>query len=88
MSQLLFAIAFSTVNSFVVPPEPNPVASDIVSRKCVPTANVNDGIVYEPLPLVKADAGTDIFWNVSIEGVKSIVNGACPPVHETVRPSH
>jgi hypothetical protein len=44
-----------------VPPEPNAVASDIVSRNCVSFLNGNCGIVYEPLPLLKADAGTDIF---------------------------
>lgn len=44
-----------------VPPEPNAVASDIVSRNCVAFQNGNWDIVYEPLLLLKADAGTDIF---------------------------
>jgi hypothetical protein len=44
-----------------VPPEPNAVASDIVRRNCVLFQNGNCGIVYEPLPLLKAEAGTDIF---------------------------
>jgi hypothetical protein len=44
----------------VVPPEPNPVASDIVSRNFVPALNGNCGIEYEPWPLLNADAGTDI----------------------------
>ena len=58
--QLLFATGGPTVKTVVVPPEPNPVASDIVSRNGVPFANGNCGIEYEPLPLLKADAGTDI----------------------------
>jgi hypothetical protein len=58
--QLLFALGVPTVRRFVVPPEPNPVASDMVSRNCVPLANGNCEIEYEPLPLLNADDGTDI----------------------------
>jgi hypothetical protein len=42
--QLLFVTGFPTVNWFVVPPEPNPVASDIVSMNSVPVFNDNCGI--------------------------------------------
>ena len=59
--QLLFATGGPTVKTAVVPPELNPVASDIVSRNCLPFGYGNCGIEYEPLPLLKADAGTDTF---------------------------
>jgi hypothetical protein len=42
--QLLFATGLPTDNTSVVPPEPNPVASDIVSRNCVPVDNDNGDI--------------------------------------------
>ena len=42
--QLLFATGGPTVKMVDVPPEPNPVASDIVSRNCVPFLNGNCGI--------------------------------------------
>lgn len=58
--QLLLATGLPTFKMGDVPPEPNAVASDIVSRNCVSFLNGNCGIVYEPLPLLKADAGTDI----------------------------
>jgi hypothetical protein len=57
--QLLFVVGFLTVNMSVVPPEPNPVASDIVSRNCAPVDNANCGIEKEPSPLLKADDGTE-----------------------------
>lgn len=57
---MFFATGSPTVKVVVVPPEPNEVASDIVSRNCVPLVNGNCGIEYEPLPLLKADNGTDI----------------------------
>ena len=60
VSQLRFATGAPTVKRVVVPPEPNAVASDIVSRNFVPVANGNCG-EYEPIPLLKADGGTDIF---------------------------
>jgi hypothetical protein len=59
--QLLLAIGSPTIKMGDVPPEPNAVASDIVRRNCVLFQNGNCGIVYEPLPLLKAEAGTDIF---------------------------
>ena len=43
----------------VVPPEANPVASDIVSINFVPLAIGSCDIEYEPLPLLNADAGTE-----------------------------
>ena len=70
--QLLFATGRPTVKTFVVPPELNPVASDIVSRNCSPFGYGSCGIGYEPLPLLNADAGTDTFcggllnWEVMI----------------------
>jgi len=48
-----------TVKMVVVPPEPNPVASDIVSRNCDPVSYGICGIKYEPVPLLNADVGTD-----------------------------
>lgn len=63
--QLLFAIGAPTVKTVVVPPEPNPVASDIVSRNFVPLLSGICGIEYEPFPLLNADAGTDMLWRVS-----------------------
>lgn len=58
--QLLFETEAPTVKTFVVPPEPNAVASDIVSRSCVPILNGNWGIEYEPWLLLNADDGTGI----------------------------
>jgi len=63
--QLFFATGSPTVRIVVVPPEPNEVASDIVSKNRVPLLNGNCVIEYEPLPLLKADAGTDIFRGTS-----------------------
>jgi len=57
---LLLATGGPMVKTAVVPPELNPVASDIVSRNCDPFGYGNCGIEYEPLPLLKADAGTAI----------------------------
>jgi hypothetical protein len=42
--QLLFVVGFPTVNSFDVTPEPNPVASNTVSRNCIPVDNDNCGM--------------------------------------------
>lgn len=74
--QLFLATGLPTFKTGDVPPEPNAVASDIVSRNCVLFQNGNCDIVYEPLPLLKADAGTDIFRGTSKTGVKRISNGA------------
>lgn len=63
--QLLFATGAPTIKTFVVPPEPNPVASDIVSRNCVPLLSGICGIEYEPFPLLNAESGTDILCRVS-----------------------
>jgi len=60
--QLFFATGSPTVNTVVVPPEPNDVASDMVSTNCVPLEKGSCDIEYEPFPLVKADAGTDILF--------------------------
>jgi len=60
--QLLSAIGAPTVRTVDVPPEPNPVASDMVSRNCIPFVNGNCDIEYEPLPLRNADDGTDILY--------------------------
>ena len=59
--QLFFATGAPTVWIVDVPPEPNPVASDIVSRNCVPSLYGNCGIEYEPWPLLNDDAGTEKF---------------------------
>lgn len=59
MLQLWFATGAPTVKMVDTPPEPNPVASDIVSIKDVPCASIND-IEYDPWPPLNADAGTDI----------------------------
>jgi hypothetical protein len=61
--QLLCATGAPTLKMVDVPPEPNPVASDIVSRNCVPSLNENCDIEYEPLPLLNADAGTDMLFS-------------------------
>lgn len=74
--QLFLATGLPTFKMGDVPPEPNAVASDIVSRNCVPFENGNWDIVYEPLPLLKADPGTDIFRGTLKAGVKRISNGA------------
>jgi hypothetical protein len=58
---LLFATGAPTVWVVDVPPEPNPVASDIVSRNSVPFLYGNCGIEYEPPPLLNDDAGTEKF---------------------------
>jgi hypothetical protein len=58
--QWLFSTGEPTVKVVDVPPEPNPVLSDIVSRNCIPVGNGNGDIEYEPLPLLNADAGTGI----------------------------
>jgi hypothetical protein len=55
---MLFAIGAPTVRMVVVPPEPNPMASDMVSRNCVPLASGNCDIGYEPFSPLKADDGT------------------------------
>ena len=57
--QLLFATGAPTIKMGVVPPEANPVASDIVSINFVPLAIGSCDIEYEPLPLLNADAGTE-----------------------------
>lgn len=73
--QLFLATGLPTFKMGDVPPEPNAVASDIVSRNCVAFQNGNWDIVYEPLLLLKADAGTDIFSGTAKTGVKRISNG-------------
>jgi hypothetical protein len=60
--QLLFAIGAPTVRTVDVPPEPNPVASDMVSKNCIPFASGNCDIEYEPSPSRNADDGTDILY--------------------------
>ena len=57
--QLLPPIGAPTVKTIVVPPDANPVASDIVSANFVPLVSGSGDIVYEPLPLLNADAGTE-----------------------------
>ena len=57
--QLLFATGGPTVKIVVVPPEPNPVASDMVSRNFVPVTNGSCDIEYEPLPLLNAEFGIE-----------------------------
>jgi hypothetical protein len=57
--QLFPPIDAPTVKIIVVPPDANPVASDIVSANLVPLVSGRGDIVYEPLPLLNADAGTE-----------------------------
>jgi len=57
--QLLFATGAPTVKTVVAPPEPNPVASDMMSENFVPVANGSGDIEYEPLPLLNAEFGIE-----------------------------
>lgn len=57
--QLLFATGAPTVKTDVVPPEPNPVASDMMSINGVPLFSGICGTENEPLPLLNAESGTE-----------------------------
>lgn len=59
-----------TVSTGVVPPELKPVASDIVNKSCA-DCGIWSGIENDPVPLLNAEVGIEIFWGVPKTGVKS-----------------
>ena len=63
MLQLTVPIDEPVVKTPEVPPEPKPVASDIVSKNCCPAASVSC-VEKVPFPSLtsKAESGIEMFW--------------------------
>lgn len=61
--QVLEPVRGPAVSNADVPPVPVPVESDIVRRNCFWEAT-GSWVVYEPCPLLYADAGIEILYGV------------------------
>jgi hypothetical protein len=71
----------------VEPPEPKPVASDMVRTNRVDAAT-GRGKENEPFPSTYAVGGTEMLREEPNKGARRIENGEDPPVHWRERASH